>query len=504
MNPNLYKKKVIQYDKFSQMFHNRITNSQNQLNNANTNEKLNLARMPESFWLKNESIIECDNPSLIFEMTNRNKFNENKKSSEEEEKRSFIDTYKENKSNFGFFKNPKKTKFGFNTEETKKFYYNKKFISKSNNNNEENDIISNFNLKHNKLYNYLLSTNSFGEIPKVKSDFNNNNNKNDNESTYTLNNNYNYINKDKTNRTSIDSYDKNKFENKSKSKEKLRLSTETERSNSKTIKNSFYYSFKGKLGKHTSQANLNINTNNVNLLNNEEISLKSNKGFFGKTLRSSNKSNSKYNNNNSNNIINNNKNEIINEELNFNNSQISMNIQDSSIIRTKPLKGESSQKLSLQLEKINLERESINNHSPRRVKDIVLNNLIEKEYAEVEKKNNSITGLIYNHNKEMTEDDFYRNFNIFNMNNLNLSHIKLKKNFFSKSPENNNQYNLNNNNNENDKFKLGKLHLFPKTQAKNNVNKDLVLDGVYNIVELKTSLKKKKNKFIITNSHFII
>lgn len=479
MYPNLYKKNAIQYDKFSRMFHNRITKKSNKCS-ANSNEKLNLARGLESFRFNNDSIIERDDPSLIFDITNSNKFNFNngKENFSPVEKRgSYVMDNKENKSTFGFFKNPNKHRNPLISEENKKFYYDKKFVCKSNNN-EEDDIISNFNLKHNKFYNYLLKTNSFTDIQKKKS-------KGENDSVSNLNNNNNdniIYEKPKTNINSIESQDKKQFENICRSKENLRLSLETERSNSKSIKNSFYYSLKGKLLK---QSQANQAPGHFTTFNNEEINLKSNRALFGNSYHSFHALNNKKLNE---------KQDIIREESNFNDSQVTMKIQESSLIRTKQPQGESSQNSNFQLEKVNLERESVNSNSPKRIKDIVLNNQLEKEYMEVEKRNNPITSLIYNHNKGMTEEDFYRNFNIFNMNNLNLSHIKLKKNFFSKSPDN---YNSGN-------YKQEKINLFPKTQVKSNVSKELVLDGVYNIVELNTNLKKKKNKFIITNSHFIV
>jgi hypothetical protein len=469
MYPNLYKKNVIQYDKFSQMFHNKITKKSNKFT-TNSSEKLNLARVLESFRFNNESIIERENPSVIFETKNRNKFCENKKSSEE--KQNCVFTNGEKKSNFGFLKNSKQNKNAFNPREDKKFYYKKEFVIKKNEN-EEEDIISNFNLKHNKLYNHLLKTNSFSEIPKIK-------NQNHENNSFHLNF------KDRRNRNSIDSFDNKKpFEHlNTKSKNKLKLSIETERSISRKIKNSFYYSLKGKLRK---QAKANLAPGNFTAFKNDEINSNSNRGLFGSFYRDINT----LNNNNNNYYINVNKKDIINEEVNLNNSQISMKIQDSKILQTK---NESSQKLNLQLlEKINLERENFNNISPKTLKDIVLNNQIEREYADVEKNNNPIKNLVYNNNKEMSEDDFFRNFNISNMNNLNLSHIKLKKNFFTKTFENNNN-----------NLQQEKIHFFPKTQARSNVNKNLALDGVFNIVELKTSLKKKKNKYIITNSHYLV
>ncbi len=483
------------------MFHNKITNQQSKLNIIGSNEKLIYARGLGSYGFNNEANIENNNPSLIFEMKNRNKFNENKQSSEEKRSSAVI-TNRENKSHFSFYKNPaEKIKNGINAEETsKKFYYNKKFISKSNSDNREDDIISNFNPKHNKLYNYLLKTNSFSGIANNKindnNDFfhnhninNNNINTNEKEYAYTLNN---YNNKDQIDRNSIDSLYKKHFEKISKSKEKFKLSNDSETLERQSIKNSFYYSLKGKLRKQ-SQANF-IPGANTSSFKNEEIKLKrKNKQEFSGNLYKRHNNIQNYNNNNKS------QNEIIDEEVNFNNSQISMKIEDSTIVRTKPVKRqEASQKLSFQLEKINLERESSNSNSPRRVKDIMLNSQIEKEYAEVEKKNNPVTNLICNNNREMTEEDFYRNFNIFNMNNLNLSHIKLKKNFFTKSPPENNILNS-----KKSKTNPENVHLFPKTQV-NKINKDLVLDGIYNIVELKTSLKKKKNKFIITNGHFIV
>jgi len=466
MYPNLYKKNVIQYDKFSQMFHNKITKKSNKFS-TNSSEKLNLARCLESFRFNNESIIERENPSLIFETKNRNKFSENKKPSEE--KRECVFTNREKKSNCGFLKNSKLNKNAFNPGEDKKFYYKKEFVIK-NNENEAEDIISNFNLKHNKLYNHLLKTNSFSEIPKIKNHNNENN---------SFHQNFN----DGTKRNSIDSFDNKKpFEHlNNKSKNKLNLSIETERPISRKIKNSFYYSLKGKLHK---QAKAYLAPRNFTAFKNDEINSNSNRGLFGSSYRDINTLNNNY-------YINVNKKDIINEEVNLNNSQISMKIQDSKILQTK---NESSQKLNLQLlEKINLERENLNNNSPKSLKDIVLNNQIKKDYSDVEKKNNHIKNLMYNNNKEMSEDDYFRNFNISNMNNLNLSHIKLKKNFLTKSFENNNN-----------NLQQEKIHFFPKTQANSNVNKDLVLDGVFNIVELKTSLKKKKNKFIITNSHYLV
>lgn len=461
MYPNLYKKSVIQYDKFSQMFHNKINNKNSRLIN-NSNERINLAKGLESFKYNIESNVEPQNPSNIFEMMNRNRFNQYNKISEE--KRCCNLTNIDYSTNFGFFKNSKKKKNFINPQENK-FYYKKKFVIKRNEN-EEDDIVSNFNPKHNRFYNHLLGTNSFTEIHKIKEN---------KEKISEIN-----VLEKPINRNSIDCLDDNMpYENLKKDKETLRLSIKTEKSNGKSLKNRFYYSLKGKMRKQT-QANL--IPANFTALNYDDTYLHETGGLFG---------NSKNNSNTMNNINKVNKKEIVNQEVNFNNSQISMKIYDSKIINSKPTKDESSKDINLQLEKINSERESINNNSPKIVKDIVLNNMIEKEYAHVEKKNNPIRNLIFNNNKEMNENDFYRNFNIFNMNNLNLSHVKLKKNFFNKSPENNN-------------LKQEKIHLFPKSQAKSNPNKELVIDGVYNVVELKTSLKKKKNKFIITNSHFLV
>lgn len=456
--PTLYKKNIIQYDKFAQMYHNtKFNSSSKNINKSSIDKKINTKGFEVSKY-NNESILEKETPSLFFDITTKNRFFDTRRSGERSH---YNFPNRDDKSKIGFFKSSKPKK---NAEE-KKMYFSKNFVSRSNNNNEEDDIISNFNMKRNKFYNYLVKTNTFSSSNRFQGEnsknISNNNNSNFYETYKPLNK---FINKN--------SYKlaKNSFHN--LNNQNLRLSTETDRANSNTIKNSFYYSLKGKMRK-LNQGD--FSSTNYHTLNNEDFNLHQNKNIIGSFY----KGYATLNNN-----------EVINEEMNLNTNN-TMNINDSSLIRTRHNDEDINKNSNLHVEKISLGNGHI--YSPKRIKDIVLSHLIEKEYAEVEKKNNPITSLIYN-NKEMTEDDFYRNFNILNMNNLNLSQIKSKKNYFIKSPENNNISVIRNE----------KLHVFPKVKNNPSVNKDNVLDGVYNIVELKTSLKKKKNKFIITNGHLIV
>lgn len=457
--PTLYKKNIIQFDKFAQMYHNnKLYSSSKNINKTSIDKKINTKGFEVSKY-NNESILEKETPSLFFDITTKNKFFDTRRSGE---KSNYNFPNKDDKSKIGFFKSSKPQK---NAEE-KKMHFSKNFVSKSNNNNEEDDIISNFNIKRNKFYNYLVKTNTFSSSNKFQGENArnnlNNNNTNFNDTNKLLNKNIN---------RNLNFFAKNSFHK--LNNENLRLSTETERANSNTIKNSFYYSLKGKMRKLNQGA---FSSTNYHTLNNEDLNLHQNKNIIGSFYKGFPTLNN---------------NEIINEEMNLNNTNNTMNINDSSLIRTRYQNEDTNKNSNLHVEKISLDNGNI--YSPKRIKDIVLSHLIEKEYAEVEKKNNPLTSLIYN-NKEMTEDDFYRNFNILNMNNLNLSQIKSKKNFFIKSPENNNLSVL-----RNEKF-----HVFPKVRNNPSVNKENVIDGVYNIVELKTNLKKKKNKFIITNGHFIV
>jgi len=529
MFPNLYQKKIIQYDRFSQMFHNN--NHSNKFYQIIDNKYLNekIVNYPKQnidcFKIGNESIFDKENPSLILDITNPNKINENRRSEENNINTHMNNndvTIKYDNTKSTFFNNfPKSKKKNLNNLEEKKLYYNKQYVYK-NNINEENDIVSNFNMNKNKMYIQLLNNNNFSNTVNFQNNnltntINNNTNnesciKNnsqpnneDNSNFINQNNIYNNISnmflKESSN---INSFYLEKKINKNKQRDYIRYSMEIDKDNCNTIKNSYYYSLKDKIRKQRASLN---NTNLINFYNTINNENYNNKILFGSSYKNNNTINilnNYYNyniNNDKNNNNNNNRdgiynnynfnNENLNEDNNQNSPKNSINNYEdiNSVVKTK--NDESNKNTHY----INNKTYSFNDNAPsNKVREILLNSLIDKEYVEIEKKNNQIRNLICK-NKEMTQDEFFRNFNILNMNNLNSSSLKSRKNFFSKSTDYKNL------------VKQDKLHLFPKSKNKSKINKDSVLDGVYNVVVLKSAALKKKKKhnyFSITNTHFMV
>lgn len=539
MFPTLYSKKIINYDPFSKMFHQRgdSKTSHSNFNNVVSNEKnnnipedlnslllesskdkenliytersfdkkLNININPQISHYKTDkdfsSLLNLNTNRQSFSITNPNTIHKNNYKISPIQ--SMIDRERQ-KSRINFLQKNRITlaKSHFfsvnNNIQPKKFYYNKKFINKHYpQENQEDTIISNFNIKKNKMYHDLLRKSTFtnfkNNFKQASSPHNANINlvvqEHKNQVTVNFSHNDNIIkSNNRSNRSQFPNLDMNQECCHNNDKDKLfqqSLEYLNIYKHNNKIKNSFYYSLKGKIKilqenklnkKNFKFGNLNTSNNYNNGNNQANISIDSqqltepNNNLFMHANQASIHNNflrnkniyenfDKFNLKDKSKVINNNENSII-----HNSSRTASNDDSCAVLSANDA---------------NLRSKNIN--------DIMLNNVIEKEYQEAEKKTACIP-LIISSNRTLNEEDYLRNFNIFNMNNLNISHIKLKKRFFSK-PINN----------------TDSLHLFPKYKPnKELLKKENARDGVYNIVELKSNIKKKRNKFIFTKNNIII
>ena len=441
MFPTLYQKIPIKYDPFSKIFHNNLKSIGENLQNLENFEKFGVTKKRESqYQQQQDSKIEINESTIINENENENTnrisninfkslgntgYNNKDKDNSNFNNNNYV-TSSRFILNFNNFNNKKKN-LNF---DGKKTYYDKNYLFQDNQN-EENDIVSNFNIQKNPKYNQLIYTNNFSN--KNKNYKNSNSNNKFAEDNHSYNNNFDsqkpYMHKFST------------LENKEKS-------PFIDLKEDNTIKNSFYYSLRGKVKKN-------------NLMGMHKQHLISNKNLVN------------LNTNSRENTIN--RMLLGNSFTNLSNANnIELSVDEANLYKEINPHGQYNY-FNGQNQNSNMES-SINDISTlRKYNEMVKNIFVNKENSSVDKKNLLENGK-FNGKNISKGRDFLRNFNLINTNNsINSRSVKTRKLV-----------------NYNNAMKNENYYQFPKLKKPNQDNMDNVLEGIYNVVELKSKFKRKK------------
>jgi hypothetical protein len=487
MFPTHYQKMPIKYDPFSKMFHKniKILEENFETSNCDTNEmeKFGLTRRTYHNQYQTDSRVDINESVIINENEKCNNNNNNNRISNIQI-RSMVKTGFNNNNNINinnkdFNKENNiyqitSSKFNFNLNSNnrnkkksinfdgKKTYYDKNYLFQDHKN-DENDIVSNFNIHKDIKFNQLIYTNKFSEV--------NNNYKSNIGFNNYMNNKFNGIALLSNNNNSISNNDENSSLNNNNNDGKKsymqKLSTIGNKEKcpfvdlkeDNTIKNSFYYSLRGRLKKNNLVNNININNgqgnnlmSNVNLLNLNNL-------------------------NNMNNFNTNSRENTINKMFlgnsftnlsNGNNNNIELSIDEANLYKEINPQGQYNH-FQVKNQNLNVDNSINDISSYRKYNEIKKNNLINKEKFLLNKN--------FNNGKLSNGREFFKNFNLINKKN------NINSNYISRSVEPKKEINY---------ITKENFYKFPKLKKPLQENTDNVLKGVFNVVELKSKFKRIK------------